>query len=183
MLTQNKDNKNRNLNEVAKNLTTALQSIQDPDLKKDLESIKIDNAAEVPTSDNKRCFLVQVSEESIGTLKKVHQELVKKLESRFSNPVVIVPNRKKINGNLYRRYRGTKVPRNQTLTKVYDEFLEDILYPADIVGKRIRFPKHKGRVFKVQVDKVDKEAVEYKLSAITASYKALTNRELQVEFN
>lgn len=186
MLMQNKDinNKNRNpLNEVAKNLTTALQSIEDPDLKKDLQSIKIDNAAEVPTSDNKRCFLVQVSEDSIPTLKKVHQELVKKLESKFSNPVVIVPNRKRINGNLYRKYRGKKVPRNQTLTHVYDTFLQDILYPAEIVGKRIRFPKFKGRVFKVQVDKLDREAIEYKMNAIIASYKALTNRELQIEFN
>ena len=148
-----------------------------------IQSIKIDNAAEVPTSDNKRCFLVQVSEDSTTTLKKVHQELVKKLESRFSNPVVIVPNRKRINGNLFRKYRGTKVPRNQTLTHVYDTFLQDVLYPAEIVGKRIRFPKFKGRVFKVQVDKLDREAIEYKMNAIIASYKALTNRELQIEFN
>lgn len=185
MLNQNKDlsNKNRNpLNEVAKNLTTALQSIQDPDLKKDLESIKIDNAADIHTSDNKRCFLVHVSEDSVTTLHKVHQELVKKLEFRFKNPVVIVPNRKRINGNLFRKYRGTKVPRNQTLSHVYDALLQDILYPAIIVGKRVRFPKSKARVFKVQVDKLDKEAVEYKLNAIIASYKALTNRELQVEF-
>jgi len=182
---QNKDlsNKNRNpTNEVAKNLTSALQSIQDPELKKDLESIKIDNAAEIFTSDNKRCFLVQVGEDSIATLHKVHDELVKKLESKFSNPVVIVPNRKRINGNLFRRYRGTKVPRHQTLTNVYDTLLQDIVYPAVVVGKRVRFPKSKGRLFKVQLDSLDRDAVEYKINAIVASYKALTNRELQVEF-
>lgn len=185
MLMQNKDlnNKNRNpLNEVAKNLTTALQAIQDPDLKKDLESIKIDNAAEVMTSDNKRCFLVHVSEDSTPTLKKVHQELVKKLEHKFSNPVIIVPNRKKIDGNLYRKFRGKDTPRHQTITNVYEKFLEDVLYPAVVVGKRVKFPKSKGRVFKVQVDQLDKDAIEYKVNAIVASYKALTNRELQVEF-
>ena len=182
---QNKDlsNKNRNQHtEVAKNLNSALQAITDPELKTDLESIKIDNAAEIFTSDNKRCFLVQVGEDCIKTLHKVHPELVKKLESKFSNPVVIGPNRKRINGNLFRRYRGTKVPRNQTLTNVYDTLLEDIVYPAVIVGKRVRYPKSKGRLFKVQLDTLDKEAVEYKLNAIIASYKALTNRELQVEF-
>lgn len=183
MLMQNKDNKNRNpLNEVAKNLTTALQSIQDADLKKDLQSIKIDNAAELQTPDNKTCFLVQVSEDSVSALQKVHQEVVKKLESKFSNPVVIVPNRKRINGNLFRKYRGTKVPRNQTLTHVYDTLLEDIVYPAVITGKRIRYPKSKGRVFKIQVDNLDKDVIDYKLNSIVASYKALTNRELNIEF-
>jgi len=181
---QNKDlsNKNRTLNDVAKNLTTALHSVQDPDLKKDFESIKIDNAAEVMTSDNKRCFLVQVAEDSVKTVHRVHEELVKKLESKFHNPVVIVPNRKRINGNLFRKYRGKKVPRTQTLTHVYDALLQDIIYPAAVVGKRVRYPKGKARVFKVFVDKSDKNLIEYKLNAIVATYKAFTNRELQVEF-
>ncbi len=185
MLMQNKDlsNKNRNQHsEVAKNLTSALQSTQDPDQRKDFESIKIENAAEIFTVDNKRCYLVQVGEECLPTLHKVHSEITKRLESKFSNPVVIVPNRKRINGNLFRRYRGTKVPRTQTLTHVYDTLLQDIVYPAVIVGKRVRYPKSKGRLFKVQLDALDKESVEYKLNAIVASYKALTNRELQVEF-
>jgi small subunit ribosomal protein S7e len=68
------------------------------------------------------------------------------------------------------------------LTHVYDTLLEDIVYPAVVVGKRVRFPKSKGRLFKVQLDALDRESVEYKLNAIIASYKALTNRELQVEF-
>jgi small subunit ribosomal protein S7e len=188
MLIQNDklSSKNRSqISEVTKNLTLALQSIQDkdPNLKKDLEAIKIDNAAEINTSDNGKCFLIQVNESSVSNLRNVFPEIVKKLESQFSRHVVIVPARKRVNGNLYRKYQAKKVPRNKTLTSVYDSLLEDILYPAVVVGKRIRYPKSKSRVFKVQVDNIDRENIEYKLNAIIASYKALTNRELTIEFS
>ena len=182
MLMQKDVSNKKTLNDVAKNLTAALHSVSDPDLKKDFESIKIDNAAEVMTSDNKRCFLVQVSEDSLKIVHRVHEELVKKIESKFHNPVVIVPNRRRINGNLFRKHRGTKVPRNQTLTSIYDSLLQDIIFPAALVGKRVRYPKGKARVFKIQVDKSDRNLIEYKLNAIVATYKAFTNRELQVEF-
>jgi len=60
--------------------------------------------------------------------------------------------------------------------------LQDIIFPAALVGKRVRYQKGKARVFKIQVDKSDRNLIEYKLNAIVATYKAFTNRELQVEF-
>ena len=185
MQNDNKGGKAKNQSgDITRTLTNALQQIQekDPELKKDVQNIKIENAAEIPTSDNKKCYLVHVDPQSVDALQKVHSEVVKKLEGKLSNPVIIVPARKRINGNLYRKYRGKKVPRTETLTYVYDALLQDVVYPAAIVGKRIRYPKSKARVYKVQVDKLDRESIEYKLNAITASYKALTNRDLHVEF-
>lgn len=172
------------VSDITKTLTNALHYIQDkdPELKKETQNIKIENAAEIQTADSKKAYLVHVSKESLPSLLKAHSEIVKKLESKLSHPVVIVPTRKPINGNLFRKYRGTKVPRTETLTHIYDTFLQDVVYPAAIVGKRIRFPKSKGRQFKVQVDKLDRDSIEYKVNAITASYKALTNRDLNVEF-
>jgi small subunit ribosomal protein S7e len=178
-------NKNRTtVNEITKNLTTVLAKFQDstPNLKNDLEALKIEGANEITIADNKRCYLVQVNESSIKNLHNVHAEIVKKLENHFNVPVLIVPFRKTINGNLYRKYIGKATPRNKTLTAVYDSLLEDLLYPATIVGKRIRFNKGKNKLFKVHVDPIDKESVEYKANAITTTYKALTNRELVIEF-
>ena len=177
-------NKNRQtVNEITKNLTNLLARIQENDqgLKKDLENLKIENANEIAVGD-KRCYLVQVNESSVKSLHNVHSEITKKLEDHFSTPVVIVPFRKKINGKLFRKFRGTKVPRDKTLSAVYDAYLEDLVHPATIVGKRVRYPKNKSRVFKVHVDPLDKEIVEGKVSAIVACYKALTNRDLVVEF-
>jgi small subunit ribosomal protein S7e len=178
-------NKNRaTVNEITKNLTTVLTRIQENDqnIKKDLENLKIENANEISIGSDKRCYLVQVNESSVKNLHNVHSDIVKKLEEHFSTPVVIVPYRKKINGKLFRRFRGNKVPRDKTLSAVYDSYLEDLLYPATIVGKRVRYPKGKSRLYKVFVDPLDREHIEYKINAITACYKGLTNRDLVVEF-
>ena len=178
-------NKNRaTVNEITKNLTTVLTRIQENDqnLKKDLENLKIENANEISIGSDKRCYLVQVNESSVKSLHNVHSDIVKKLEEHFSTPVVIVPYRKKINGKLFRKFRGSKVPRDKTLTAVYDSYLEDLVYPATIVGKRVRYPTGKSRVYKVFVDPLDREHIEYKINAITACYKGLTNRDLVVEF-
>lgn len=186
MLMQNeKGGKATQSGDITRTLTNTLQQIQDkdPELKKSLEAIKIENGAELPTTDNKKCYLVHVSSTSQDALNKAHSNMVKKLEQKLGHSVVIVPARKRINGNLYRKYRGKKVPRTETLTYVYDALLQDVVYPAAVIGKRIRYPKTKARSFKVIVDKTDKDTIDYKLNAITASYKALTNRDLTVEFN
>jgi small subunit ribosomal protein S7e len=178
-------NKNKQqVNEITKNLTTVLSRIQESDHKnkKDLENLQIENANEISIGTDKRCYLVQVNEASVKSLHNVHSEIVKKLEDQFNFPVVIVPYRKKINGKLFRKFRGSKVPRDKTLSAVYDKYLEDLLYPATIVGKRIRYPKGKSRTFKVLVDPLDRESIEYKTSAIVACYKGLTNRDLVIEF-
>ena len=99
---------------------------------------------------------------------------------KFTNPVVIIPTKKRVNGKKYRTYVSKKVPRDRTLTAVFDGYLDDILYPATIVGKRIRYPSSKTRVYKVLVDPLEKEIIEYKLDALTACYRTLTNRKLEI---
>ena len=180
-----KDSKTKSkptVTEIEKNFNNELNKIKNNEKDiKELESIKIVNASEVALEGNKHCYLVQVECASEKDLKKVNTLLTKKLEDHFSTPVVIIPAKKRINGNLYKKYQGTKVPRDRTLAAVFDAYLDDLVFPATIVGKRIRFPKGKVRHFKVLIDNMDKDAIEYKVPSITACYKALTNRDLQVE--
>lgn len=122
--------------DLTKTLTQALQHIKDPELKKEVEGIKIRNAAEIHTAENKKSYLVQVSAASEKTIHNAHATIVKTLESKLSSSVVIVPARKRINGNLYRKYKGKKVPRTETLSYVFDAFLQDVVYPAAVVGKK-----------------------------------------------
>jgi len=168
--------------DLTKTLSLALQQIKDPEVKKEVEGIKIENAAEIHTAENKKSYLVQVSANSEKLIHNAHASIVKTLESKLSSSVIIVPARKRINGKLSRKYKGKNVQRHETLSNVYNSFLDDVVFPAAVVGKRIRYPKSKARQFKVFVDKLDKETIEGKIDSIVASYKALTNRDLKVEF-
>ena len=177
--------KKEKVTEMEKNFQNTLSSIvsSEKDNKKLLEGVKIENAREVEIEKGERCFLVCVNTADEKDLRKVHPTLIKKFEEQFSAPVALIPAKKRVNGKLYKRYRGTKVPRDRTLTAMFDSYLDDLLYPATIIGKRIRYPKGKVRQFKVLVDPIDKDAIEYKIPCITACYKALTNRPLEIEFS
>ena len=176
--------KKSKVNETQKLVSAQLEKIKDTekDNKEVLDSIKIEHAKEIQINDDHKCVLVLISTNNLVGFKKVHSLLTKKLEESLSNPVIIIPAKKRVNGKEYRTYVSKKVPRDRTLTAVFDGYLDDILYPATIVGKRIRYPKGKTRVYKVLVDPLDKETIEYKLDAMKACYIALTNRKLDIEF-
>ena len=176
--------KKTKVSEIQKNVSTALEKIKDSEKehKTELEPIKVEHANEVQMDENQKCFLIQITTTNIAGFKKVHSLLTKKLEEHLSNPVVLIPAKKRVNGKEYSTFVSKKVPRERTLTAVFDGYLDDILYPATIVGKRIRYPAGKTRTFKVFVDPLDKEVIQYKLPAITACYRALTNRKLEVDF-
>ena len=176
--------KKGNISELQKNVSTEFEKIKDTekDHKAELDTIKIEYANEVPMNDDQKCYLIQISTQNLAGFKKVHSLLTKKLGEHLGNNVILIPKRKRVNGKEYRTFVSKKVPRDKTLTAVFDGYLDDILYPATIVGKRVRYPVGKTRVYKVIVDPLDKESVEYRIPAITACYKAITNRILEIQF-
>ena len=183
-MSKKEGSKKHTVSEIQKNVSNELEKLKDSekDHKAELETLKIEHANEVIIEDDQKCYLIQISTQNLAGFKKVHALLTKKLEEHLSNTVIIIPSRKRVNGKEYRTYVSKKVPRDRTLTSVFDAYLDDILFPATIVGKRIRYQVGKPRTYKVLVDPLDKEAVEYKLPAMTACYLALTNRKLEIEF-
>ena len=52
---------------------------------------------------------------------------------------------------------------SRTLTAVHDAILHDLVYPAEITGKRIRIKQDGSRLFKVHLDKNQQTLVENKV--------------------
>lgn len=57
-----------------------------------------------------------------------------------------------------------KRPRSRTLTAVYDNILDDLVFPAEIVGKRIRHKLDGSQLIKVHLDKNQQTTIEHKVS-------------------
>lgn len=182
--TKNNATNKSNQSEVTKKATAKFREFFEKDeASRDIyESLKVDNAREIKIGSKDKATLIEMTENREGALKSYFSELVKKYENSYEHHVVIIPKRRITNGNVYRRYIGKNTPRHNTLTAVYENVLEDLVYPAVIVGKRVRYPQGKSGQYKVHIDSFDKDHIEYKTGVISAAYKVLTNRDLTIEF-
>ena len=57
-----------------------------------------------------------------------------------------------------------KRPISRTLVAVHNAILDDLVYPAEIVGKRTRIRLDGSRLFKVHLDKNQQTNIEHKVS-------------------
>lgn len=63
---------------------------------------------------------------------------------------------------------------SRTLTAVHDAILEDLVFPAEIVGKRIRVRLDGSRLMKVHLDKTQQTNIEHKVNTfISCIYYSL----------
>lgn len=154
------------------------------ELKAEMKEICITGATEfkaVLRGGSTAAVVIMLTYRSMSAIKKVHSQLVSELQRRFSRPVVLVFKRTIL--PKYLKSKGQqKRPYSRTLTMVHEAVLEDIIYPVNIVGKRMRVKSNGKRVFKVLLNPGQRELVEDKLELLSAVYKQLTTKEVVFEF-
>merc|ERR1712023_292026 len=109
------------------------------DLKAQLRELHITKEKEVDLF-GKKSIIIYVPMPQRGQFQKIQPRLVRELEKKFSGKHVVFIGDRKILPKPTRKTRmknKQKSPRSRTLTSVYDAILEDLVYPAEIVGKRI----------------------------------------------
>ena len=155
------------------------------DLKAQLRELWITAAKEIEVGASKRAIIIFVPVPQQKAFQKIQTRLVRELEKKFSGKHVVFIAQRRILPKPTRKTRSKnkqKRPRSRTLTAVHDSILEDLVFPSEIVGKRIRIKLDGSRLIKVHLDKNQQTNVEHKTDTFSAVYKKLTGKEVNFEF-
>lgn len=117
----------------------------------------------------------------------MHHSLTRELEKKFSDRQVvfiayrrILPRPKRSVNS--RTNQKQKRPRSRTLTAVHDAILSDIVYPVEIVGKRLRTKEDGSKTLKVILHEKERGGVDHRLDGYSEVYRRLTGRGVVFEF-
>ncbi|ESW23659.1 hypothetical protein PHAVU_004G065700 [Phaseolus vulgaris] len=151
------------------------------ELKSDLKDLYINQAIQMDVANNRKAVVIYVPFRLSKAFHKIHLRLVRELEKKFSGKDVILIATRRI---LRPPKKGSAVqrPRTRTLTSVHDAMLEDVVYPAEIVGKRTRYRIDGSKIMKVFLDPKERNNTEYKLETFSGVYRKLTGKDVVFDY-
>merc|ERR1711942_64943 len=155
------------------------------DLKTQLRDLHVTAAKETDVGGGKKSVIVFVPVPQLKEYRKIQTRLVRELEKKFSGRHFVFVAQRRILPKPMKNSRNVqkqKRPRNRTLTSVHSAILDDLVFPAEIVGKRMRVKLDGSRTTKVFLDKAQQTQVEHKVGTYTAIYKKLTGKDVAFEF-
>lgn len=153
-----------------------------PDLRNELKPLKFLSIREIPVVGDKKAVVAFIPFSMLQSFRKVQIRLIRELEKKFSDRYFIFLAQRKILHKLSRKSRTKqKRPRSRTLTNVHDKILEDLVFPTEIVGKRIKFLKENKQIFNVMLNSKNSSSVDYKLNIFLQVYMKLTGKNVNFE--
>ena len=172
--------------ELEKQIATALYELSSSaEIKGQLNELYFVGAQEFDFG-SKKCIVIYVPVPQLRDYQKIHQKLVRELEKKFSGCHVVFVAKRRI---LKKPVRGKnrkplkqKRPRSRTLTAVHDAILSDLVFPAEVVGRRTRVKLDGKQILKVHLDKTQQTNVEHKVDSFSSIYKRLTGKDVVFEF-
>nr|ACV20963.1 small subunit ribosomal protein 7 [Rhabditidoides sp. RS5443] len=172
--------------DLEKQIANALADLEsNSDVKAQLRELFIVGVKEIEHS-NKKSIIVYVPVPQLKQFQKIQVRLVRELEKKLGGKHVLFVARRRI---LPKPQRGAKRfvekqkrPRSRTLTAVHEAMLNDIVFPAEIVGKRTRVKMDGKKQIKIHLDKTSQTNVEHKVDTFTFVYKQLTGKDVSFEF-
>ena len=142
-------------------------------------------AAKEVDAAGKKAICIYVPVPLQKTFQKIQVRIIRELEKKFSGrPVVFIAQRRilpKEKRNVRSKQKQPR-PRSRTLTAVHNAVLDDLVFPAVVVGKRTRVRLDGSQLIKVHLDKSQQTNIEHKLDVFSAIYKKLTGKNVTFEF-
>merc|ERR1712107_641040 len=176
---------NATIDELEQNIAQALYDLeQGSDLKSEMKYLFILSAKEVVVAPNKSAIVVVIPFRLGANFRKIHTRLVHELEKKFAKNVVIIAQRRILQKpGRNNRVSRQKRPNSRTLTSVHNAILDEVVFPAEITGKRLRYKLDGSKQLKVYLDKKDEFTMVDKLDTFCAVYGKLTGKETVFTFD
>merc|ERR1711924_508092 len=148
-----------------------------------LKNLHIAGAKEVVVNKSTAAIVIFIPYRLKDLFRKNQVRLVRELEKKFSGQhVVLIAQRKiqdKESRKTHKAAKGQVRPHSRTLLKVHEAILDDVVYPAHISGKRIRYRIDSSKQLKVFLD--NPYEVSDKLETFSAVYSCLTGKHAVFE--
>lgn len=152
------------------------------ELKSELRPLQIKSVREIDVAGGKKALVIFVPVPSLAAYHKVQTKLTRELEKKFPDRHVIFLAERRILPKPSRRSRQLqKRPRSRTLSAVHDKILDDMVFPTEIVGKRVRYLVGGNKIQKILLDSKDVQQIDYKLESFQAVYNKLTGKQIVFE--
>jgi len=140
--------------------------------------------ADTDIGDGKKAVVVFVPYPQLKDYRRIQVSLVGELEKKLSGKHVFVLAQRRIIPKLTKTntQKQQRRPRSRTLTAVHDAILDDVVYPSEVTGRRVRIHLDGSRHQKVTLDPKESAYFEGKLTTISAVYKKLTGKDVSFVF-
>ena len=132
--------------------------------------------------DKKKALVVLYPLRYFMLVRKVQKALTSELEKKFSGHIALFIAQRTIKKRPTDVYKLQSVQRSQTSTAVFENILNDMLHPSDIVGQRVKCRVDGSKVKKVFLDTRDRKRIEPRLPIIAHVYRQLTHRTISFGF-
>ena len=153
------------------------------DVKAVLKTFKFTTAKEVEVSKDKKAILVVVPLKRLTPeFRKVQPKIVNELEKKFSGSDVVFIAKRRI---VHKQAKSSKAPlihrpRRFTVAAVHEALLNDVVFPSEITGKRIRVTPGGAKTHIIYLDgKVDN--AEAKAETFSKIYSRITGKTAKFE--
>ncbi|GKT33369.1 Ribosomal protein S7e like protein [Aduncisulcus paluster] len=161
--------------------STSLRS--DGDISAELKKIYISSACRVTLESGKEAAMIFVPFPLLKNVQRIHSALQRELEKKLDGAQVVFIGERRILPKPGRKNRTTGVrPRSRTLTKVYESFLDDLVFPTYIVGKKTRYSVDGARTLRVALPKEKQSDCVSRLEGFSTIYRKLTGSDVQFLF-
>merc|ERR1712108_11065 len=179
---------NQRASDIENNVAQTLLEIQngaDAATKDQLMQLHVVAVKEIDVGGRNALILMVPAQQVVGW-QKVQTKIVRELEKKFSGKHVLVVGARKVMAQEARKAGAKcykqKRPISRSVKVVHDSILEDVVYPAEICGKRIRPKVDDSTVIKAFLDRASQPNIEHKTSTFSAVYKRLTGKNVVFEF-